>query len=187
MTDSRKVVRVIVLAITIGLTAAAVCAQQTTGQAAHAPLPTLLAQAQGDHGNASQAGEAGPKGSCDVPREYVRLINAGQYDALGALFSDDAVYMGPDGKTRHGSKAIGDFYKKFLSVYKPEVRAASYMQQGNDCMMELESKSKNSGKYILTAVDHFTVTDGKASRFVVYLRPGPRTLAETNAALAKMR
>lgn len=162
---------IFVLAITLGFLAAASCGAQT------APA--------GAEGN--QSGAAA-KGACDAPREYVKVISAGNYEAVGGLFADDAIYMGPDGKTRHGSKEIGEFYKKFLSAYKPQIRAASFIQQDNDCMMELENKSKKSGEYVLTAIDHFTIdSQGKVAKFVVYLRPGASSQKEMNAALAKVR
>jgi hypothetical protein len=38
-----------------------------------------------------------------------------------------------------------------------------------------------------TAIDIFTIdSQGKASKFLVYLRPGTRTQAQLRAALAKM-
>src|SRR5215469_3951425 len=61
------------------------------------------AQAPAPNGSASA-------GSCSTPREYVKVINDGKYDSVGNLFADNATYMGPDGKTRHGSKDIGAFY-----------------------------------------------------------------------------
>jgi SnoaL-like domain len=112
-------------------------------------------------------------GACSTAREYVRLISEGKYDSLGNLFAEDAVYMGPDGKTRHGGKQIGAFYSNFLPKLKPQLRAAKFFEQGDECMMELENKSSRTGEFRLTAVDHFTVdTSGKISSFVVYLRPG---------------
>ena len=59
---------------------------------------TPAAYAQNPAQSASGAGSA-----CSAPHEYVSLINDGKYDSVGSLFADDAVYMGPDGKTRHGS------------------------------------------------------------------------------------
>jgi SnoaL-like domain len=102
----------------------------------------------------------------------VSLINKGQYGALRGLFSDDAVYRGPDGKTRHGSREIDEFYMKMLTRLRPHIKPASLIQQGNECVMELENKD-STGRYVLTAIDHFTVDqNGKATHFVVYFRPG---------------
>jgi hypothetical protein len=133
-------------------------------------LWTAAAPAQGS----SPAGSASYTGDpCEVPREYIKLINGGSYDSVGGLFAADAVYMGPDGKTRHGSKQIGAFYSRFLPRLKPQLRAASFFASGNQCVMELENKNTRSGKFSLTAIDHFTIDSaGKVSRFVVYLRPG---------------
>ena len=136
---------------------------------------------------ASATASAGGKGACDAAVNYVRLINAGDYGSIGKLFAADAVYMGPDGKTRHGSQEIGAFYSEFLGIYRPKVKAASYIEQGSECLMELDSKNKKSGKYVLTAIDHFTIDpEGKISKFIVYVRPGSSSQQELNAALAKM-
>jgi SnoaL-like domain len=127
--------------------------------------------------------EAG--GPCSVPHEYVRLINDGKYDSVGQLFADDAVYLGPDGKTRHGAKAIGAFYSSFLPRLKPELHASRFFEQGNECMMELENKSSQTGSFRPTAVDHFTIDSaGKISRFIVYLRPGSETAEQLKRALS---
>jgi hypothetical protein len=125
-------------------------------------------------------------GACNAPHQYVKLINDGKYDSVGSLFADDAVYMGPDGKTRHGSKDIGAFYSGFLPRLKPQLRASKFFEQGNECMMELENKSSQTGEFTPTAVDHFTVDSaGKISRFIVYLRPGSEAVRALSSALSK--
>jgi hypothetical protein len=114
--------------------------------------------------------------ACNTPHKYVSLINDGKYDSVGTLFSDDAMYMGPDGKTRRGAKDIGAFYARFLPRLKPRFRASKFFEQGNECMMELENKNNRTGKFTPTAVDHFTIdSSGKISKFIVYLRPGEST------------
>jgi hypothetical protein len=130
--------------------------------------------------NASASG-----GACTAPHQYVELINDGKYDSVGSLFADDAVYMGPDGKTRHGSKNIGAFYSSFLPKLKPQLRASKFFEQGNECMMELENKDSQTGEFTPAAVDHFTVDSaGKISRFIVYLRPGTETARLLRRALS---
>ena len=150
---------------------------------------TLLAQTTTDK-NPVSAESTEPKSPCDVPKEYIRLINTGQYNAIGSLFADDAVYMGPDGKTRHGAKEIGQFYDAFQKIQKettgpPQIRAASFFAKGKRLCVGIEVKNRKTGEYRLTAVDRFTINaDGKTSRFIVYVRPG--TQAEIRAALAKV-
>jgi ketosteroid isomerase-like protein len=149
--------------------------------------PTILAQNGEANGNAAATSAASATGACAAPHQYVDLINAGQYDEIGGLFAEDAVYMGPDGKTRYGAKAIGEFYIHFLGALKPRVKPASFIQDGHDCVMELTNQNKLTGKYSLVAIDHFTVNgQGKISRFIVYLRPGDRFTQTINAALAKV-
>jgi SnoaL-like domain len=184
MAEAPSAGNLIAISIILALAAVAPCGLATASQGVDAS--TVLAQAQEPRINPAEKG-SNAKAACDVPREYVKLINTGQYDAVGGLFADDAVYMGPDGKTRHGAKAIGEFYKQLLGNLRPKLRAASFYERGNECLMELESKSGKSGKYALTAIDHFTVdTQGKISRFVVFLRPGTETGRELNSALSKI-
>ena len=52
------------------------------------------------------------------------------------------------------------------------LKPASFIQEGNECVMELETKDSKR-RFVLTAIDHFTVDqNGKATHFVVYFRPG---------------
>jgi hypothetical protein len=126
-----------------------------------------------------------PGGACSTPHKYVELINDGKYDSVGTLFADDAVYMGPDGKTRRGSKDIGAFYSRFLPRLKPDLRASKFFEQDNECMMELENKSTRTGGFTPAAVDHFTVdAAGKISSFIVYLRPGAESTRLLQHALS---
>jgi SnoaL-like domain len=139
-----------------------------------------IAYAQNIGRSASAAG-----GACSAPREYVKLINDGKYDSVGGLFADDAVYMGPDGKTRQGSKNISTFYSRFLPRLKPRLRGSRFFEQGNECMMELENKNSRTGEFAPTAVDHFTVDPaGKISSFIVYLRPGAEGTRVLRGALS---
>ena len=136
-------------------------------------------------GAQTPSGLPGAGSPCSVPHEYVKIINEGKYDSVGRLFANDAVYLGPDGKTRHGAKAIGAFYSSFLPRLKPELRASRFFEQGNECMMELENKSSQTGSYRPTAVDHFTIDSaGKISSFIVYLRPGSETTERLRRALS---
>jgi hypothetical protein len=133
----------------------------------------LLFSITGVYAQTPAQSAAAPGGACAAPREYVKLINDRKYDLVGSLFADNAVYMGPDGKTRHGSEKIGAFYSGFLPKLKPQLRASKFFEQGDECMMELENKSSRTGEFTPTAVDHFTVdSTGKISSFIVYLRPG---------------
>ncbi|MGH7916416.1 MAG: nuclear transport factor 2 family protein [Candidatus Binataceae bacterium] len=125
--------------------------------------------------------------ACATPHKYVTMINAGRYDAIGGLFAPDAVYMGPDGKTRHGAKNIGKFYESFLPILKPHLKAVSYTQSGNQCFMELANKSKRTGTYSLTAIDHFFINaDGRIAKFIVYVRPGTPSTHELTGALKRL-
>lgn len=143
-------------------------------------IPLSAAYPQSPAQSASSTGSA-----CSPPREYVKLINDGKYDAVGNLFANNALYLGPDGKTRRGSKDIGAFYSSFLPKLKPQLRASRFFEQDNECMMELENKSNQTGAYAPTAVDHFTVDSaGKISRFVVYLRPGAESTRRLMRALS---
>jgi len=146
----------------------------------------IVALAEAPKASASSSSATGTANPCDTPRQYVKLINDGKYDSVGSLFAEDAVYMGPDGKTRRGSKDIGAFYAGFLPKLKPKLRASRFFARDDECMMELENKDKPGGEYMPTAVDHFTIDSaGKISRFIVYLRPGSASARALTRALSR--
>ncbi len=194
MNNYSKAGLIVSLAVTLGFASTTFCGAQVSRDLKGTHLPeTLLAQAS--EGTPSTTAEPASSSPCHVSREYIRLIDSGEYDKVGGLFSDDAVYMGPDGKTRHGAKEIGAFYKRMLSLLRPKVTGLSFLQNGNECIMELESIDYSGGNNVKIwptgsvphpgAIDIFTInSQGKASKFLVYLRPG--TQARIQAALAKM-
>jgi SnoaL-like protein len=184
---------IVSLALTIGFASTTFCGAEVSKDLKGTHTPEVLAQAS--EASPSTTAEPAPSSPCHVPREYIRRINSGEYDKVGGLFSDDAVYMGPDGKTHHGAKEIGAFYKRMLSLLRPKVTGLSFLQNGNECIMELESIDYSDGNNVKIwptgsvphpgAIDIFTInSQGKASKFLVYLRPG--TQARIQAALAKM-
>jgi SnoaL-like domain len=190
-----KAALIVSLAITIGFASRTLCGAQTSTNLTDRHTPQRLL-AQASEGTSPMMAEAAPSSPCHVSREYVRLINSGQYDKIGRLFSDDAVYMGPDGRTRHGAEDIGAFYKSMLSLLRPKVTSLSFLQNGNQCIMELGEVNSSGDNVKIwpigsvphpAAIDIFTINSrGKASKFLVYLRPGTRTQSELRAALAKM-
>jgi hypothetical protein len=196
MNSYTRAALIVSLAVAVGFASAAFCGAKVSNGVADRHIPqTLLAQAS--EGTSSSMAEPAPTSPCHVPREYIRLINSGQYDKVGGLFSDDAVYMGPDGKTHHGAKEIGAFYKRMLSQLRPKVNDLSFLQNGNECIMELGGINSSGGNNVKIwpigdlphpgAIDIFTInSEGKASKFLVYVRPGTRTQAQLQAMFAKM-
>jgi SnoaL-like protein len=186
------------LALTIGFASTTFCGaevSQVSKDLKGTHTPEVLAQAS--EASPSTTAEPAASSPCHVPREYIRRINSGEYDKVGGLFADDAVYMGPDGKTHHGAKEIGAFYSRMLSHLRPKIRGLSFLENGNECIMELGEGDSSGGDNVKiwptgsvphpTAIDIFTIdSQGKASKFLVYLRPGSRTEAQLRAALAKM-
>jgi ketosteroid isomerase-like protein len=114
-----------------------------------------------------------------LPRQlaesYVEIINRGAYAELGSLFADDAVFLTPnDGPVLEGRDAIREFYESFLGKLRPRIRIASYFEDGNECVFELEARLGESTDYVLGAIDHFTLDDqGRAIRLVVFTRVSP--------------
>lgn len=112
--------------------------------------------------------------SCKAAKKYVDITNAGEYDKLGDLFAQDAIFLTPHGIVLEGRKAIGDFYSAKISAIKPDLVAVSYMSDGQECIMELVAATNldNYAGYRLGAIDHFTVDkDGLITNLVVYVRP----------------
>ena len=104
---------------------------------------------------------------------YVELTNARQYDQLATLFADDAVFLAPDGREIRGRDQIGAFYEKFLPTLTPTLRLASFVEQGDICVYELEARIRDDADFQLGAIDHATLdADGLVARFAVYTK-GP--------------
>jgi SnoaL-like domain len=188
-TQARTLAHMVVLAVAMSCTSigfaspAAVSAATPSHDRAATRASMLVAQASAAN---RRTGESAARDACETPREYVKLINSDRYDAIGDLFADDAVYMGPDGTTRKGTKEIGEFYQKFLAPMRLQLKAVSYIQEGNDCLVELENKDKKSGRYVLISIDHFIIDpQGKVSKFIVYVRPGSQFGKQVGAAMSK--
>jgi hypothetical protein len=102
---------------------------------------------------------------------YVDIINRGEYKELGALFAADALFLGPNRQELHGRDEIGAFYERFLTEITPTIRIVSYVEQGDDCVYELEARSSGDAEYRLGAIDHATLDpEGKVSRFTVWTK-----------------
>ena len=83
---------------------------------------------------------------------YVRIINSGGYADLAALFAPEADFLGPGGLVLHGRAAIGQFYEKFLSEITPVIRMSSFVEQGRDCVYELEARTAGAREFTLGAM-----------------------------------
>ena len=102
---------------------------------------------------------------------YVELVNRGAYADLRHLFAADAEFLAPGQQHFHGPEEIGEFYERFLAEITPQVRIATYVEQGDDCVYELEAIIKGDSEYRLGAIDHATLdADGKVRRFAVYTK-----------------
>ena len=102
---------------------------------------------------------------------YVQIINRGAYGDLAALFAPEAVFLGPGGRVLHGRADIGQFYEKFLNEITPVIRVSSYVEQGRDCVYELEARTAGTEEFRLGAIDHATFNeDGQVIRFAVFTK-----------------
>jgi hypothetical protein len=110
-----------------------------------------------------------------TPRRFaetcVELINRGGYDQLGELFAEDARFLAPGQREFLGRAQITEFYKQFLADITPQVRIATYVEQGNDCVFELEATTRDRPDFRLGAIDHATLdANGFVSRFAVHTK-----------------
>lgn len=103
--------------------------------------------------------------------QYVEITNAEQYSRLADLFAQDATFLAPNGRVLRGRHEIGAFYEEFLPQVKGKLRLASFVEDGNMCVYELDAKLPGDADYILSAIDHATLNaDGLVERFAVYTR-----------------
>ena len=99
------------------------------------------------------------------------MINRGAYDELAALFAPEAVFLGPGARVLRGRAAIGRFYKDFLGRIAPTIRISSYVEQGRDCVYELEARVAGGHGFTLGAIDHATLDEhGQVVRFAVFTK-----------------
>ena len=106
-----------------------------------------------------------------VANAYVEITNRGAYAELRTLFADNAVFFAPQAQVFHGPHEIGAFYGRFLATITPKIRISSYVEQGDDCVWELEALIAGETDYRLGAIDHATLdADGKIVRFAVFTK-----------------
>ena len=121
---------------------------------------------------------------CEVAREYIRLTDDGEYDQVGELWVDNAVFYNPVGEIIRGKPAIKSFYSRFLRTITPvnRVSTLAWDPVGNVCVMEIETRvvkgkdgkwmPDSKGNFQRTAIDRFIVNDdGMIEEMRVYLAP----------------
>jgi hypothetical protein len=102
---------------------------------------------------------------------YVEITNRGAYGELAALFAPEAVFLAPRGKMIRGREAIRQFYVEFLNTITPQIRISSYVEQGNECVYELEARTAGEADFRLGAIDHATFDEnGQVIRFAVFTK-----------------
>jgi hypothetical protein len=102
---------------------------------------------------------------------YVEIANSSAYHQLRDLFADDAVFFAPGNQVFHGRDQIGAFYKSFLPSIRPVIRIATYVEDGDDCVYELEARVAGDDDFRLGAIDHATLdADGRIKRLAVYTK-----------------
>lgn len=101
---------------------------------------------------------------------YVELVNSGAYDKLVTLFADGAVFYAPGNRELHGRDEITAFYEQFLPSITPTVRIATFVEQDDVCIYELEARIEGQSEFTLGAIDHATLDAGKVIRFAVYTK-----------------
>lgn len=118
---------------------------------------------------------AAPPADCKVAAQYVAFINAGQFDKVAALYSDDGIVFSPlVGKKAVGRAQIDAFYGKFLSTVRPNIIAVAYAGSPGQCYQTHAVSRTIGGKtrYALTTVDHFVFNArGQITQMVAYGRP----------------
>jgi hypothetical protein len=113
---------------------------------------------------------------------YLDHVYHGRYDQIGSLMAEEAVFYNALGEEFHGRAAIHAWYADAgaarLELSKREgtrasMRAASWVEQGDDCVVELEWENAETGSFWLRASDHFTVDgEGKIVRLAIFNRAG---------------
>jgi hypothetical protein len=126
--------------------------------------PELIAPAPADDGS---------RPVCKAARRYIEFVNSGHPEKIGTLFSKDAALYGPHGEALHGRGEITELYAKQLATKPTDIYAASFMQDGNNCLTEVATRPKGSNEpFAVTAFNKFTVNkEGLVERFVTFSSP----------------
>jgi hypothetical protein len=113
----------------------------------------------------------GPTAARRFADRYVEMVNRGAYEELAGLFAPDALFLAPGRRELHGRSEIAAFYLGFLPEIRPTIRIASYVEDGNDCVYELEATTTDSAEFTLGAIDHATLDhQGRVVRFTVFTK-----------------
>ena len=100
---------------------------------------------------------------------YQRHINAGDADALMALFADDALLLHPVG-TFTGASEIRTFYETNVLPFAVTMDAVSWVHDDDTCVFEVEARA-SAGGAATYAIDRLTVDgDGRIVRLAIYYR-----------------
>lgn len=102
---------------------------------------------------------------------YVATVNRGAYSDLASLFAPDAVFLAPGNRVFRGRAEISAFYESFLAEVTPTIRISSYVEQGSDCVYELEARINGETDFSLGAIDHAMLDEnGSVTRFSVFTK-----------------
>jgi rhodanese-related sulfurtransferase len=102
---------------------------------------------------------------------YVEIVNRGAYSELGDLFAEDAHWLGPNRHDVVGRAGIRAFYERFLGEITPQIRIAHYVEAADECVYELEARSRGEDQFSLGAIDHASLgPDGLVRRFSVFTK-----------------
>jgi hypothetical protein len=102
-----------------------------------------------------------------LAEEYVVQVNARDLDSLLALFAADAQVQHPLGSFT-GYEEIRGFYVEHVLAHGPTVIATSWVEQGPDCVFEMEARL---GDHVSYAIDRLTAAvDGHIQRLAIYYR-----------------
>jgi ketosteroid isomerase-like protein len=86
---------------------------------------------------------------------YIAAINAGDVDALRAVFDHDATLVHPSG-TYEGVDAILAFYRNIVLAFETQIHATSFADKGDRCIVEMEGRTPHAER-TQAAADVFTV------------------------------
>ena len=110
-----------------------------------------------------------------MAQKYIEFIDARRSDRVGELFAEDGVFLAPDGVLHQGRAAVKAWFDPVSTRGGPSNAVPlSFTSAGRECFMEIAGvlPAAGTGKYGLTAIDHFTVNDqGLIVRAVYYFRP----------------
>lgn len=105
----------------------------------------------------------------EIARRYYELVDAGDYDELVALFTEDVVYERPGQSTIEGEEALRAFYEEGRPLSNGEHELHAVVSDGDTVAVRGTFRGEQDGDSVeLGFADFHEFEDGEIARRYTY-------------------